>query len=192
LETLDAVYPEARQGRFVRSGVEVWKTASAQLTEAQLIGLIKSLTILERYPNCKAGSVSPVIQLFRQLPAKTDHTELTNWILCHTDNDYLPFGSSNHGAKSLDEYKERSKQCAAVSQERRQRELDRQQLVKERKTKEASQRLFGAIKRQDVKAIAALLAKGADLNATNDAGLTVLEYAKSLGLEHLLDEGKTV
>ena len=180
-------FPEAKQGSFMRLRPEAWYQIADTLSENRIVALIKALTLLEQYPNFKAGSVAPVIWLFRRLPGANDRVELINWILSHTDNDYLPFGSSNHGAKSLDDYRQRCEQIAERSNARKKAEEERQLEAKLRKANEASQRLFGAIRRKDVKAVEALIAKGADCNVVDESGLTALEYARSLGLGHLFD-----
>lgn len=64
------------------------------------------------------------------------------------------------------------------------------------KQRKAASNLFGAIRRNDVKAIHALLAKNPDFSVRNAEGQTVVEYARSLGrqetarqLEVLQDQG---
>ena len=74
--------------------------------------------------------------------------------------------------------------------ERQNAEEERQDAARARKADEASQRLFGAIRRKDAKAIESLLARGADKNAVNEAGKTALEYAQSQGLGDLFDVEK--
>ncbi len=170
---------------------ETWYQIADTLSENKIVALIKALTLLEQYPSFKAGSVAPAIWLFRRLPDANGRVELINWILNHTENDYLPFGSSNHGAKSLDDYHHRCEQISERSKARNKAERERQRKAKVRKANEASQRLFGAIRRKDVKAVEALIARGADCHAVDESGLTALEYARSLGLGHLFDATKS-
>ncbi len=190
LKNIGEAFPEAKQGAFMRLRPDAWNQVADSISENRLVSLIKALTLLEKYPNFKAGSVAPVIWLFRRLPNADNRVELTNWILNHTDNNYLPFGSSNHGAKSLDDYYYRCSQIAERSRARYEAEEERQREAKARKTSEASQRLFGAIRRKDAKAIEALLVRGADYNAIDESGHTALEYATSLGLDHLFGTTK--
>lgn len=63
---------------------------------------------------------------------------------------------------------------------------NRQREVKARKSVDATHKLFGALHRHDEKAVLALLAQGADIHASNDQGQTASEYARSLGLQHLM------
>ena len=170
---------------------DTWDRVAELFRESELISLIKALTLLERYPGFKAGSVAPVIWLFRRLPNAYDRVELIDWVLKHTENDYLPFGSSNHGAKSVADYKYRCAEIADRKKARYRAEQDRQQEAQERKANEASRKLFAAIRRNDSNAVKALLAKGGDFNAVDESGQTALEYARALGLGHLFDLGES-
>lgn len=190
LEKIGDIFPDARHGAFMRLRPDAWDHVAEILSEDRLLALIKALTLLEEYPNFKAGSVAPVIWLFRRLPNANDRTNLINWILSHTENDYLPFGSSNHGAKSIEDYHHRCKSIEERRKARHNAEENRQREAKTRKTKEASQRLFGAIRRKDTKAVEALLVRGADCKAIDESGQTALEYAKSIGLGYLFDKTK--
>jgi len=53
---------------------------------------------------------------------------------------------------------------------------------------ESSQKLFGALKRKDRKAVAALLNRGVDLQTRDKDGQTVLQYAISIGLGEWLKD----
>lgn len=185
LETIGARFPSAKSGDFMRLRPEAWVHVITSYTDDDVVCLIKSLTKLEHYPNFKAGSVSPVIWIFRNLQSASERVDLVNWILANTENTYLPFGSSNHGAKSLDEYQRLSEQVAARSVARHKAEQNRQSDAKARKAAEASQRLFGAIRRKDEKAIRALLARGADSSVVDASGQSALKAAEAAGLGHL-------
>ena len=187
LQTIGDEFPAARRGNFMRLRPEEWVQVARGLTEDEAVSLIKSLTKLEHYPNFKAGSVSPVIWIFRNLPGAQQRLDLINWVLANTDNDYLPFGSSNHGAKTLDEYHRLCSYVAARSAARNKAELDRQAEAKTQKAAEASQRLFGAVRRKDEKAIKALLARGANSSALDASGQSALQVAVAVGLGHLFD-----
>ena len=90
-------YPGARSGQFMRERPKFWNDIAAQLTDDDLVSLIKALTLAEReLINYKSGSVSPVIYLFRTLQARKQPAELhslEDWIISNTDNPYLPWGS---------------------------------------------------------------------------------------------------
>src|SRR5688572_15828996 len=80
LEHIGNEFPSARRGGFMRTVHDTWARIAESLSEDELIWLIKALTRLEHYPNFKAGSVSPVIWLFRCLPSASERVELVNWI----------------------------------------------------------------------------------------------------------------
>ncbi len=180
--------PSARSGSFMRLAPHAWYAVAASLDDAQLIACIKALTALERLPNFHAGSASPVIWLFRRLSERSqdDLTSVIDWVLSHTDNPYLPFGSHNFGARSMEELQALSACSAERAKARHTAEEDRQQKAQARKAAEATHRLFGALRRHDEKAVAALLSQGADIHALNEQGQTAIEYARDLGLLHLV------
>jgi hypothetical protein len=181
LGVLVNTFPSARSGAFMRLRPEAWKQVVDNITHEELVCLIKSLTKLESYKNFKAGSVSPVICLYRFLTKGAEHVALVDWILNNTENSYLPFGSSNHGAKSLDDYQRRCEKVAQRQFERQNADQMRQEEAKARKAGEVSHRLFGAMRRKDQLAVVALLNRGADPHTKNDQGQTAIEFATSLG-----------
>jgi hypothetical protein len=182
-------FPNSQSGAFMRLAPQAWYDIAGSLSASQLVALIKTLTVVERrIPRCRAGSVSPVIWLFRKLWERSsdDLSPLIDWVLSHTENPYLPFGSSNYGARSLAEYRELSDYVAQRAKDRRAAEEQRLLDAKKRKAAEATYNLFGALCRRDEKAVAALLLRGADIYAANEHGQTAIEFARSLGLAHLL------
>ena len=183
-------FPGAQSGAFMRLAPQTWRNTADLLSSSQLAALIKTLTVLEkRLPNCRAGSVSPVIWLFQKLSERSgdDLPELGDWILAHTDNPYLPYGSFNHGARSIRELQDLSEVAQQRAEARRSAEEQRQVDARKRKAAEATYNLFSALRRRDEKAIAALLQRGADIHAANEYGQTAIEIARSQGLSHLLD-----
>lgn len=159
LGSIPTLFPSAKRGDFMRLRPESWTRAVADLADDDIVCLIKSLTKLEHYPNYRAGSVSPVIWIFRTLPDARKRVDLINWILANTNNDYLPFGSSNHGAKSIEEYHVLSDRVAS----------------------------HGVERRKDEKAIKTLLARGADFNLRDASGQSALQVAMAAGLGHLFN-----
>lgn len=132
-----------------------WYEVAVTLDDAQLIACIKALTVLERLPNFSAGSVSPVIWLFRKLSERSpdDLTSVIDWVLTHTDNHFLPFGSHNLGAQSLAELHALSARAAERAKARHTSEEERQSEAMARKAVEATHKLFGALRRHDEKAV---------------------------------------
>ncbi len=182
-------FPSAQSGAFMRLAPQEWYKVAEFLSNSELPALIKTLTVVEQQlPNCRAGSVSPVISLFKKLSERSgdDLSELADWILAHTDNPYLPFGSFNHDARSLSELRDRSKAAYQLADARRSEEEQRQLDAKKRKATEATRKLFGALRRRDEKAIAALVRRGADIHAKDENGQSAIEMARSFGLSYLL------
>lgn len=106
LQAVVRTTPWLATGSVMRAWREHWTDAAQNLSLAELAALIRLLTLAETaIPGWSAGSVSPVIWLFhvyaRSEGAATD--TLADWVLAHALNDYLPYGTSNHGAMSLAE-----------------------------------------------------------------------------------------
>jgi hypothetical protein len=126
-------------GAFMRLAPHHWGEVTGALNPSELAALIMALTAIERrYPNCRAGSVSPVIWLFRQLSKRSDSdlSELADWVLANTDNPYLPFGSFNYKAQSVSELQDLSKLAVRRAETRRSAEGQRQTDAKDRKAAE--------------------------------------------------------
>lgn len=181
---------EYRNGQFMRQTPQFWTDIAKDYSRDDLIGLIKVLTVAERnFPEFKAGSVSPVIWLYRFLRQNHpfEYTELEEWVLGHTENNYLPWGHSNHGAKSLDEYRQLAQYVADRRNTIHEREEARQTDARQRKSDKATRDLFGALRRKDVSAIMALRRKGADVTAPGRGGKSALDVARDSGDQRLLD-----
>jgi hypothetical protein len=91
---------------FMRQSPQFWYSIADSLSDAELEALIRAITIAERdFPSFGGGSVSGVIWTFRRLEQRKGCSldALADWILAHTANGWAPFGSSNGGARSLDE-----------------------------------------------------------------------------------------
>lgn len=89
-------FPGLRSGQVMRLHFSEWREIADALDTGRLVAMIRALTVAERVvPNFKAGSVSPVIWLFRYLAERAypDSAALASWIADNTDNDYLPYGS---------------------------------------------------------------------------------------------------
>ncbi len=128
------------------------------------------------------------VALFRKLSERShdDLTPVIDWVLGHTDNPYLPFGSHNLGVRSLEELHALSARAAEPAEARHTTEENREREAKIRKAALATHSLFGALRRHDEKAVVALLSRGADIYASNELGQSAFEYARSMGLQHLM------
>src|SRR2546423_3726319 len=117
-----ADFPEARSGQIMRHPFQEWYNVAREYSRDDVRALVKALTIAERdLPHFSCGSVSPVISLYRYLLESTgdDFTELRDWVVAHTRNHYLPFGSGRYRPASWSEY---LRQVAEHDAQRRQRE----------------------------------------------------------------------
>ena len=98
-------YPELKSG--LRLSSTTGKQLLDRLSSNEIVHLCKALTIGENiHSSWMYGSVSPVIWLYHVLDSRTDwkRVEVTNWLLSHTNNPYVPF--TNHGAVSIEEYEQ--------------------------------------------------------------------------------------
>jgi hypothetical protein len=98
--------------RCGRMHANAWISATEKLNVEQLSTLARGLVYAEEsLPGWNGGSVSGVIWVFqayqKQAPKNSD--ELANWILYHSTNNYVPYGTSRGGAKSVLEFKEHRK-----------------------------------------------------------------------------------
>jgi hypothetical protein len=184
LEELFAEFPPERVGHFMRQHWDFWNSLTDSLSETEHESLIRALTVAERdYPAFGGGSVSGVIWAFRRLQQRTQSglEVLADWILAHTNNDNVPFGTTNLGARSLAEYSIRKQERAGARDARQRAESQRQSAAAARVSDKATRDLFPAIRRKDGKAVQALLLRGARLDVPDASGQTALAYAESLG-----------
>jgi hypothetical protein len=103
-DLLDSLRP---QDAINRLPPQNWDEVSSQLTDKDLIHLVMGLTAIERDLRWPGGSVSSVIWVFRNLQNRVEESiwsMTADWVLANTNNPYLPFGSQNHGTKSLSDY----------------------------------------------------------------------------------------
>jgi hypothetical protein len=98
--------------RCGRTHANAWISAIENLNVEQLSSLDRGLVFAEEsLPGWNGGSVSGIIWVFQayQKQAPTNSDELANWILQHSTNNYVPYGTSRGGAKSVSEFKEHRK-----------------------------------------------------------------------------------
>lgn len=184
LAELFAEFPPDRVGHFMRQHWNFWNSLTDSLSEAEHESLIRALTVAERdYPAFGGGSVSGVIWAFLRLQQRTQSSldALADWILAHTNNDNVPFGTSNLGARSLAKYWARTQDRADARYARQRAESARQAAATTRAADKATYDLFPAIRRKDIKAIQALLLRGARIDVPDTTGQTAMAYAQSLG-----------
>ena len=96
----------AGEGALNSVGPDLWGAVAQGLRTDDLAALIRGLVIAERKHDWKGGSVAAAIWVFRLLKARDPAVanEVAEFALAHTNNPYVPFGTQNHGARSLAEY----------------------------------------------------------------------------------------
>jgi len=190
LQQLFKEFPLAGVGHYMRQSPEFWNAIADSLSDAELEALIRGITVAERdFPSFGGGSVSGVIWTYRCLEHRKQGKldALADWILAHTQNEYVPFGRNNGGARSLAELNAFHQRVAERRASRETAEVERHEIASERKAEKATLDIFSAIRRNDVKAVQALLLRGARLDVQNAAGMTALTYAQTLGHPRILE-----
>jgi hypothetical protein len=166
-----------------------WLLIIESLNSDDLVSIIKALTIGElEFTGWKSGSVSPVIRLFRKLceidPNQADI--VAKWVLKHTANPYLPWGTMLTRAESLAEFHEFERGQWERHLERK-AEDKRQEEARQRNAQKRSRNLFVAINSNDVKAVKALISRGVyDKDLVVD-GMTAIELAEKLGNSEIIE-----
>ena len=171
-----------------------WDRVVSGWEAAQVADLIKGLTYFERMFDRGFGSVPPVANLFHIYASMVDTGErnrFADWVLANTVNDYSPFGTDNHGARSLEDLAKKTAARFAGKQATAAREQARFEDARIQRSMQATERLPNALRRKDAKAVAALLAKGADVDAVGPSGQTAREVARDLGVDALLSGDAT-
>lgn len=171
-----------------------WDRVVSGWEAGKVADLIKGLTYFEWMFDRKFGSVPPVAALFRiyaSMVNKEQRDRFADWVLANTANDYTPFGTSNHGARSLDELARKTAELRASKRVSADREQARFQVAKHHSSIEATERLPNALRRKDSRAVAALLAKGADVDAVGVSGKPARLIARELGVEAWLSGDAT-
>ena len=111
---------------------------------------------------------------------------MADWILANSVNDYCPYGTNNHGAKSLAELSFIKNTISDKKLKTKESEKERERSAKNKRAQDATLRLPKSIERKDYNAIRSLLAKGADPDYLMSDGRTSRDIAKNLGLLELL------
>ena len=180
--------PIIQNGQIMRESPTYWHKVSATLSTPELIALIKAMSVAEGITdNFGGGSTTPGIWLFRQLVARTGepNDELADWVLSHTNSRYLPWGSNNWGARSVKEYRMRVQQHEEKKVRKQNERLAAEAQARAAKqlamARAATNNIWRAIARGDIKAVEALIVKDADLKVINGDGMSPLEYATLLG-----------
>lgn len=182
LKELILVNPTMDMGAVVRVARTEWARHTATMSARELESLIRLLTLAEaELGGWGGGSVSSIIWLFRIYSGLdgSDADGLAEWILQQgTDNPYLPYGTQNHGARSLKELAHLREGEMILRRLAREAETLRKEEAQERRAKKATSNLPAAIRRGDVAALGALVAQGAELSATASLNVLALTQKK--------------
>jgi hypothetical protein len=157
-----------------------WTRIGRRLEEQRLRFLIMGLVLYSQASGWTGGSVSPVIQLYKEFAERFPGSDLAlnQWIVANRRNPYEPFGSLMIGGRTLREH-----QANWVEYRRsREEELQRRELVRLGKVGAvATTKLPNAVRRGDILAVKALIAKGADPKVRDHAGRDLHSIAASEG-----------
>jgi len=87
--------------------IDEWRIICDSVDNDELILLFKGLILAECRFGLKGGSVASAISIYRIISDRSlDLTgEIANWALNNTNNNYVPFGTSNYGQRSIAELK---------------------------------------------------------------------------------------
>lgn len=150
-----------------------------ELPPEDRIAFIKAIAMLED----SVGGLGSVSNLELLLPLAPDpERTLFDWVLRNYRSYYY-----GHGARSIEEYDRNLERKAEHRAERAALETQRQTSAKRRIAEESTKKLFNAVRRGDVNAVRALLAKGADLRASGPDGATPLELATVKGETRMIE-----
>jgi hypothetical protein len=163
-----------------------WDSVVIGWKAEKIANLIKGMVYFESMFDRGFGSVPPAANLFRIYACLVDAKErdrFAEWVLANTVNDYMPYGSNNHGARSLAELKKMEDARSASKLGTAAREQTMFEDAGNLRSIKATEKLPNALRRMDSKAVTALLAKGADADAVGVSGQTARKIAKDLGIE---------
>lgn len=179
--------------RLLMCGHDPWRRLGAELLDETIRKVIMGLVLYSQASAWSGGSVSPVIVLYREYLQRepADEPQFTTWIVANRRNDYEPFGTLDHGgARTQSELVAYEQRRSNERAERRAQEAERhtQDLVRQKKGAaaklvRATDRLAAAVRRGDLKAVQALLDRGADWRRALPAGQSLLGLARDHGRE---------
>lgn len=154
---------------------------ATELAMPDRIAFAKSVAIVEN----RVGGLGSVTMLERLLSLILDpERKLLDWILRNTTS-YWYYA---YGARSIEEFDLACRRKAERAAESIRRDEDRQAQDRSRIAKAATRKLYNAVRRGDIKAVRALIEKGADVSVPAPNGSSVLALATSRGFEAIATE----
>ncbi len=184
-----------RARHLLLCGWEDWKSVGARLEQLQLEALVKGLVYYSQASGFSGGSVSPVIPLYHAFIDRwpADEPRLTAWVVDNTSNPWEPFGTSVHGkARSQAELWLYHAHRRVIASENIEAEEQRARLAKVKRAARATENLYNAVRRGDVKALKALIEKGADWREAAKSKGSLLQLAMEKGRVHVVEYLKSV
>lgn len=172
---------------FHSAGISKITDQISQMPRQDQEALIRGLALYEDSIG-GVGSPTPLQRLFHMLDEPID--EVFDWVVNNTTSyDYF-----TAGAKSWQEMLARERAAAERRAINLAKEHERQEKAKIRRAEVATGNLFNAVRRGDVAAVKALLAKGANPEIKTPDGEQLQVYAESIGqaeISALLGNGMT-
>lgn len=171
-----------RFSKAILVGNEPWQRVAETLGESDLRQLVRGLILCSQITRWSGGSVSPVIPLYweyvRRFPA--EEPALTGWIADNRVNPSEPFHSYGQ-ARSLRDYYAMREAKGRMRQAAKAAEAERQSIASKRKAADATKKLARAVRRGDIGAVRALLARGADWRTVQEEAGSLISLAESCG-----------
>jgi len=149
------------QGKFLKAVAAYEDTA----------GGMGSVTLLDRLASLKS------------LRDDDPRREAYAWILANTNSYWYYAG----GMKSLDGFHDWQRTKYQIAAENERRDAERQAIDRARIAVKASGNIYNAVRRGDVKAVAALIALGGDADGRCPDGKTLIEFAREKGLLDIVE-----
>jgi hypothetical protein len=171
----------------------VGATAGGSLEEAQFVGRYVRTRLEQTIKSWYGADIAnETADLLRPLSAATGTANEIAMERMERDVDFAVFNSKAGLITDFDlkvrEFRA-TVQYPRVNQERNRRleaEGHRRLEAQKRKTEKATHDIFNAIRRSDVAAVKALIAKGADVNVTDQEGKTPLKRAEEKGNDQII------
>ena len=123
-----------------------WDAVIATLPVDDVVALFKIMVVLGREAHWSGGSVAAPIWIYRELLRRDQVLGLSmaDWALARTNNPYVPFGTQNGGARSLQEWNEfqiRKAEWKAENLERERRQAEEAARKRQEKQKAHQERM---------------------------------------------------
>lgn len=145
------------------------------------VAFIKSIAILEH----GVGGLGSVTNLERLLSLVSDPKRtLLDWVLRNTKSYWY----YSHGAQSIEDLDLIRGRIAKQRDERLAKNQGRQVRDKVRIAEAATNKLYNAVRRGDLKAVRALISKGADATSHAPDGSSLIAVAVSMGFDAIASE----